>query len=223
MFRSFFLLCALLTPGFAIGFVPGSAPAATMTFDTGAGLYADTDGDWLDDRYTENGITVQGFESYGLLSEPPAETAHLDNPSDGHFTDRLAFTFGKRFNLTSFEIWPLGFECNLDSCAGYENVIVTGFRNGLTVAEHIFSMGFAPSLYVGTPLFANLDRLVISTINGPPAYQEGNTHFNIDNVVLTAAPTPVPVPPALPLLGLALLMLRLAGKRTPQKPIAYSA
>lgn len=214
MIRYFLFLCTLLAPGFA----PGFAAAATMTFDAGIGLYADADGDGLDDHYTENGITVQGF-IFGSLSDFPAETAHLDNPGDGHFTDRLNFTFGKRFSLTSFALWPSGFECDLDICAGYKNVIVTGFRKGLTVAEHIFSMGFTPSLYVGTPPFANLDRLVISTIDGPPAYQFGNSHFSIDNVVLTAALAPVPVPPALPLLGLGLLTLWLAGKRPPpQKP-----
>lgn len=191
-------------------FLPFAAPAATMTFNTGAGTYFDTDGDpfGLDDLYVEDGISVTGF-IFGELRDHPSQAAHLDNPGDGHFTDRLIFSFGPRFSLQSLDILPLGFECFLDVCPGYDNVIITGFRNGAVVAESVFSMGFLPSLFAGGQAFSNLDRLMVSTVDGPGDYRFGNTHFEIDNVTLTAAPAPVPLPASLPLLGLGLAVLGL--------------
>lgn len=193
--------------------VPFAAPAATMTFNDGAGQYFDTDGDayGFDDLYVEDGISVTGF-IFGELRDSPKQAAHLDNPGDGHFTDSLVFTYGKRFNLQSLDILPLGFECFLDVCPGYDNVIVTGYRKGVVVAQTMFSMGFWPSLFVGGQAFTNLDRLMISTHNGPEDYWWGNTHFEIDNVTLTQAPAPVPLPASLPLLGVGLAALGLAAR-----------
>ncbi|MCB6180104.1 VPLPA-CTERM sorting domain-containing protein [Rhodobacter sp. Har01] len=182
-----------------------------MTF--GSGQYFDTDGDeyGLDDLYVEDGISVTGF-IFGALIDS-REAAHLDNPADGHFTSRLNFTFGGRFDLNGFDILPLGFECLLDDCPGYDNVIVSGFRNGTMVAQTMFSMGFAPGGFPGGQTFTNLDRLMVSTHNGPEDYWYGNTHFEIDNVVLTPASAAVPLPASLPLLGLGIVALGLAARR----------
>ena len=191
--------------------------AATMTFDHGAGTYHDTDGDGFDDLYVENGITATGF-IWGELTHHPKERAHVDNPSDGHFTDRLAFRFGNLFDLVSFELWPLGFECLEAVCPGYDNVVVTGLRRGQVVAEHVFSMGSTPGLFLGGSTFAGLDLLLVSTPPEPHTYTFGNSHFEIDNLVLTSAngPTTVPLPPALPVLGLGLTALWAVRRRSVQ-------
>jgi hypothetical protein len=191
-----------------------SASAATVTFDFGAGTYHDTDRDGLDDLYVEDGISVTGF-IFGELVDHPRERGHLDNPSDGHFTHHLAFTMGGRFDLAGFDLFPLGFECLDAACPGYDNVVVAGFRRGLKVAEHIFSMGLAHSRYLGGALFADLDRLEISTPREPFDYSFGNSHFEIDDVVLNPAegPAPVPAPPALPLVATGLAGLWLLRRR----------
>jgi hypothetical protein len=189
--------------------LPTLGPAATVTFDDGAGSYVDRDGDGENDVYRENGVRVTGFD-FELTDG--REAAHLDNPSDGHFTDRLAFRTGGYFDLRSFEILPLGFECERAFCAGYRNVVVAGYRAGQRVARAQFSMGETPSLFWGTG-FTMLDRLVIRTPDEPLAYQFGNSHFDIDNVVLLAsqAPAAVPLPATLPLAGLGLAALGLFG------------
>ena len=169
------------------------AAALTMTFDFGAGVLSDTDSDFTDDTYSEDGIAMTGF-IFGAFGEDNGR-AHLDNPGDGHFTDELVFSTGFQFDLASFDLVPLGFDCS--GCAPYDNVIVTGRRNGFTIAQSIFAMGGAPGLFLGAALFLNLDELAISTINGPsPDYDFSNSHFEIDNVSLTRSPSPIPLPAA---------------------------
>ncbi len=178
-----------------------SASALTMTFDEGLGIMADTNGNFIDDLYSEDGIDMTGFTS-GEFGEGDGR-AHLDNPSDGHFTKALSFSTGDRFDLVSFELFPLNGDCF--GCSAYDNVIVTGYRGGLTIAQSIFAMGAAPSLFFGS-LFLDLDELIISTVNGPsPEHDFTNTHFEIDNVSLSPTPSPVPLPSALGPFAVALL------------------
>lgn len=195
--------------GVALGLalLAGSAHAATMTFS--GGTYLDLDGDLYDDGYVENGITMTGF-SIEFDATITQGYAHVDNPEDGHYSDRYRFTMDSRFDMRSVEIWPAGFECYSDVCPGYDNVIITGFRDGAAVAQEVFNMGVTPSLFVASAVFTMLDALEISTPAAPEAYAEGNSHFDIDNLVLLPVPgvkgagpqvATMPVPPA----GLLLL------------------
>ena len=170
-----------------------------MTFEAGAGVMADTNGNSIDDVYSEAGIDMTGF-IFGEFGEGDGR-AHLDNPDDGHFTKALTFSTGGRFDLASFDLYPLQGDCF--GCSAYDNVIVTGYRGGLTIAQSIFAMGAAPSVFFGA-LFLDLDELIISTINGPsPEHDFTNSHFEIDNVKLT--PSPVPLPSAFGPFALALV------------------
>jgi hypothetical protein len=182
-----------------------------VTFDDGAGKFRDRNGDGFADLYIEAGVRVSGFKFGELVFPEGSGTAHLDNPGDGHFTDVLRFTFKRRFDLRSFEIFPFGFECDDAVCPGYDNVLVTGWRDGARIARALFSMGALPSLFAD-PAFAGLDQLVIRTPAEPPAYALGNSHFSIDNLVIT----PVPLPAGLPLLAGALVLLGLSRRRRRQ-------
>ncbi len=169
------------------------AQSMTMTFDIGAGLFVDENSSGFDDLYSEDGIDMRGF-IFGEIGEGNGR-AHLDNPGDGHFSDELIFSAGSRFDFVGFDLVPLSYDC--EGCAPYDNVIVTGRRGGLTVAQTIFAMGSAPSAFLAAALFLDLDQLVISTLNGPsPDYTFSNTHFEIDNVKLTPSVSPVPLPAA---------------------------
>ncbi len=178
-----------------------SASAMTMTFEPGSGVLTDTNGNFIDDVYSEAGINMTGF-TFGEFGDGNGR-AHLDNPGDGHFTSALSFATGGRFDLASFDLFPLVGDCF--DCSAYDNVIVTGYRGGLTIAQSIFAMGAAPSVFFGA-LFLDLDELIISTVNGPsPEHDFTNTHFEIDNVNLNRTPSPVPLPSAIGPFALALL------------------
>jgi hypothetical protein len=197
---------------FAIIF-PLAASAATMTFDKGAGVYDDFDDDGFARRYTENGIAVTGFTIDGLTYE--SERAHLDN-FGGPFTNRLTFTYGGWFDLTSFELWPISLGLcgeNPVPCA-YDHVVLTGYRGSTAVAQQQFPMGNAPSLRLGTAAFSSLTSLQIYA--PPPPYEDASPdiHFEIDNLVLArGVPAPVPLPASLPLLATGLGALVLIRRR----------
>lgn len=193
---------------------PLTAIAATMTFDDGAGLYQDTDGD---DLYVENGIAVTGFDIIGLTFE--AERAHLDN-FGGPYTNRLSFTYVDWFDLVSLEIWPITSDgalyglCGLDPCPAYDNVVLIGYRGATVAAQLMFPMGSVPSLRLGGELFTSLTRLEIWA---PAPSQDTDCcdiHFEVDNVVLArGVPAPVPLPAGLPLIAAGLGGLALIRRR----------
>ncbi|GEM_PF-3289098 len=187
--------------------IPGESHAVTVTFDHGAGAYHDTDTDGIYDLYIENGVSLSGI--WGQLADVPGY-AHLDNPGDGHYAEKLYFTYGRHFHLRNLEIWGNHFDCPVDNGCGqtYENVVLSGYRDGALVWRDQFAMTPGPIVYVG-PHVRPLDLFVVQALDGPGIFEYGNQHFSIDNVVLA----PVPLPAGIALLGGALAVLGLIRRR----------
>lgn len=202
-------LLALPFAFFALG--PAQSHAVTVTFDPGAGAFYDMDNDGYDDLYIENGVSLTGF--WIELSDSPGK-AHLDNPGDGHYADKLYFTYGRHFHLRNLEIWGGSFDCpdEVGGCAGqtFENIVLSGYRDGALVWRDQFAMPPGPIVYRGPGAnMRPLDLFVVQALDGPGIFEFGNQHFSIDNIVLA----PVPLPAGIALLGGALAALGLIRRR----------
>lgn len=193
-------------------------PAASLTMTFNAGALVDLDGDFSAESYVEDGITMTGFLG-GAIGDGPGR-AHLDNPSNGHFTDTLSFRTGGRFALGGFDVIPFDNDCtNGLPCPPFPNVRVAGFRAGALVVAETFDMTAVGGRYTGGPAFADMDALKISALDAVPfpgvTYE--TVHFDIDNLTLIPATAggddlaQVPVPGGVLMLLTGLVGLGLIG------------
>ncbi|MCR9212536.1 MAG: VPLPA-CTERM sorting domain-containing protein [Proteobacteria bacterium] len=184
---------------FLLCLVPASALANVMTFKDLMTTFPQSTGEA--GAYSEDGITTPNANFY------LGESAHLDPPSDGHFPPMISFTMEKRFNAISFDI--NGTFLGRDP---FKNVRVDGIRDGGIVVSNLFSTADI-STYFFNSLFIALDEVKVSALDGFYENCPECGHFDIDNVELS----PVPLPAALPLFGVALIGLGLMRKFK-QKP-----
>jgi hypothetical protein len=141
------------------------------------------------------------------------------------------------FSAVSFDIvstqntlWPHNYEdlsckdpwnpssTGVDCGIPFNNVAVTGMRDGSIIAEDRFYMGKDPWTYFFSSEFWDLDTLIIAMlVTGPDEWSIGTcidspcTSMSIDNVTLS--PIPLPAPLLLFLTGLGALAL--LGRRKP--------
>ncbi|MEH6404706.1 MAG: hypothetical protein V7750_15115 [Sneathiella sp.] len=163
--------------------------ASVMTFDSvpAAGIPL---------PYSENGIFTPAALSFNNL-----EAVHIDDFGTGH-PDKVEFTMSSRFDALSFDLY--GYPTRVID--PFNNVYVQGWRGGSLVASDEFWMGDF-NTYLFGDLFSNLDKLIIGVQLPVPFskcfFEAPCTHFNIDNVTLTAVPLPASFP--IFFAGLALL------------------
>jgi hypothetical protein len=198
--RSFAFFSVPLLAGLFAG---ATASASTMTF-SGLPLPPTTPLT----TYSENGITATGNSFIDAFGMP--QSAHLDDGGTG-LASMIAFTLsgGGLFNTVSFDLSSAGFNYHvcpdntLQNCITqtYANVQLTGYRNGSLVASTLFDMSLSNGLISPGSLFRNLDTFIIGF--GPFPFEgtlaNGNvaectdtpcSHYDIDNVTLSAVPLP---------------------------------
>lgn len=196
-----------------------SAYANLMSFD---GLPGHSNSVWIEDGISAS-VSGGDLAYYAVPGQ-----AHLDDLGTP-FGSRVGFTMSSRFNANSFDLRPIAFEYFLDIDGNvnpieYSNVSLFGLRGGLVVASDVFNMRGVDYLYNFSSAFSNLDELVVKILSpymGPVDLGAGIfgnyfcnapcSHFDIDNVSLSA----VPLPPAFPLFVAALGILALIRKKMP--------
>jgi hypothetical protein len=221
-FRRRFISFAVLT-----ALAAGSAQAAaanTVTFDGLPELLLPAGTPWI-----ENGVTATGDPRLLLSSFAIPGTAHLDD-SVTEVTSFMDFTMPRRFRPISLDILGLGTNffpdydtCTVDCVAvPYDNVAISGVRDGTTVFEHRFyagDLGQVSTYVFPTGVNYRFDSLSVRSIPPtglPPGpgddacFGEPCGHFSIDNVTL--APVPLPAS-ALLLLGALATVGGLLGSR----------
>lgn len=182
----------------------GTVEAATMTFgalpDEGA----------LATSYTENGITAtSGSGTLGWYTAPGF--AHVDDSGTG-FTSDITFTTGGTFDATSFTLTSLGYNFMGTASTVTDNILVSGLVGGSLVASASYSLsgvaGAVQTFLLGSA-FSALDAFTISLLypSNAPGCDAPCGHFDLDSVTLATGPAPVPLPPAAPLMGAAVLGL----------------
>jgi len=206
----------------------GSASAATVTF-TGIPKFAISN-QWVEDGIvgTTPGSAINGF-GYNALPD----SLHMDD-SGAPYPPSVSFTMtGTQFDAVSVDVISAGNhlvlvnnDTNARTPTPFDNVRVQGFRGATLVADAAFYMGDQLFTYMFDASFSDLTKLVIyanfyTRPTAPPGFRfecdSPCAHFNIDNVTLTAAPVPVPIPPALPLLATVIAALGLgAWRRLPR-------
>jgi hypothetical protein len=221
-FRALATAAALL----AITLVP--AHSATMTFDgIPDGGSAGPDGH----VWAEDGITAVGNDIYfGISSWDVPGAAHMTDVHYG-WPDTITFSMSHLFSPVSFDIMPLhNYFCldwDYNGCGiAFNNVGLTGMRDGSTIAEDSFYMGTEPWTYFFGAEFSDLDTLIIAILLPGPDAPTGTctnapcTSMSIDNVSLS--PVPLPAPLLLFLTGLgALALLGRAGKAGAMRRTAF--
>lgn len=171
--------------------------------------------------YSEDGILAEPRGGYLGASGSP-QVAHMDTDGTG-FANSIDFSMAERFNAISFDYDPLGWgnifylgDGSDPFVVPYLNVELVGERDGSVVATSIFQMNDEDTLYQFGTAFENIEKLTISLLfPSREVVGDGNyecfdpcSHWNIDNVTLSAVPLPV----ALPLSGAALIGLGLFRK-----------
>ncbi|MEH6474466.1 MAG: VPLPA-CTERM sorting domain-containing protein [Sneathiella sp.] len=193
---------------FIICMLPFTASASVMTFDgipTSIGIGT---------PYVEDGITATPSGSIGYHGSP--DMAHMDDTGTG-FPEEITFSMAGAFDAVSFDYdphrWAYYFypqDTKIEEVLPYVNVALTGERNGSVIATTKFQMNDTDSTFLFSSAFENIDRLTIALLkpellgsadNGYYDCSYPCSHWNIDNVTLSA----VPLPASLPLFGAALI------------------
>ncbi|WP_347310395.1 hypothetical protein [Defluviimonas sp. SAOS-178_SWC] len=181
-----------------------AASAATISFsalpDEGA----------LSTTYTENGITATaGSGTLGWYTAPG--TAHVDDAGTG-FTSDITFTTGGIFDATSFTLTSLGYNFLNSPGTVSDNILVAGYVGGSLVAGANYTLsavaGTVQTILLGSA-FTAIDAFTISLLY-PRTGRDCDApcgHFDLNSVTLDTGPAPVPLPPAAPLMGAAVLGL----------------
>lgn len=201
-------------PALALIAGAGMAAANTMTFD---GL---SDEGAQATSYAENGITATALGGVlAYLSAPGA--AHLDD-SGTAMGYGLDFTMAGTFDAAGFSLTSLGYNFWDIPDPLSDNIFVTGFLGGNTVASASYTLsgiaGTVQSIILGAA-FSGLDRLRIELLYpvNSALCDAPCGHLDLDSVTLTPAGiAPVPLPPAGALLagaGIALAALRRRRRR----------
>ncbi|USG61470.1 VPLPA-CTERM sorting domain-containing protein [Sneathiella marina] len=196
----------------------GASAASVMTFTDLGYEFGGTP------TYVEDGITAT-TSGLALGSHHNPGTAHMDDRATA-FASEIVFTMAGRFDAYSFDFFPiLGgaglYKCDIgpSNCntIEYQDVKLSGERDGIAVATTLFSSGDLPNTYELGSAFSNLDKFTISLLSAIEG-EIGDkyfgclsitcTHWDIDNVTLSA----VPLPAALPLFGAGLLVLGLVRR-----------
>ena len=181
-----------------------AASAATITFsalpDEGA----------LATSYTENGITATASSgTLGWYTAPGS--AHVDDSGTG-FTSDITFTTGGTFDATSFTLTSLGYNFLGTASTVSDNILVSGYVGGSLVAGANYTLsavaGTLQTILLGSA-FSAIDAFTISLLypRNAPNCDAPCGHFDLDSVTLDTGPAPVPLPPAAPLMGAAVLGL----------------
>ncbi len=201
-----------------IGFLFICLPAKAVTVD----FNAVSDEGGLEFLYSEQGVV--GFASGGVLAHK------LGNPGSVHLTDggtgfasSISFVTSGFFNAVQFDIdghteYCANFACT--SPEAFNNVKVTGERNGAVVANMLFFSGIGSSTQALNSDFQSIDRLTISVLL-PDNYASSTcifynpcSFFDLDNLVLEHVEiTAVPLPAGLPLYGAGVGILALIARR----------
>lgn len=200
----------------ALAATTSAAGAATMTF-TGVGDDPDQTV-WVENRIEADANGRQ----IGDFARPDA--AHMDD-SGSSYARFIEFSMYRPFHAKSFDIFPVGWDVIYEKDGelvryDFDNVEITGYRNGEVVTQDRFNMLNVGSTYTFGSAFRSLDLLRIGftpLFELPRDILVGSqcspcTHFDIDNVTLA----PVPLPATLGLLGFgaaALGSLRLTRRR----------
>lgn len=207
-----------LSLGFALSPLIASASSIRqVTFTDNPGTISS--GVWVED-----GVTAAGAISW--FSTPG--TVHLD-PFGAVYPRSTSFTTGALFDVVSIDIDSGGGWYCISECdpaypdvpvydVPYPNVWITGFLDDQVAATLSIARPTEPfeTISLGSA-FARIDRLVVEVrsieelglTGSVPVYYAG--HFNYDNVVLRDV-APIPEPSAAIIFGLALVLLRAAGR-----------
>lgn len=186
--------------------------AATMNFDAlpdeGAQL----------STYVENGIQASALGGV-LAYESNLGFAHFDDSGTG-LAYGADFRMAGVFDAVDFSLVSFGYDF-LDAPGPLsDNIFVSGYLGGSLVStvSYILSdiVGATQSFALGSS-FAGIDRLRIELrypVNtaacGAPC-----GHFDLDSVTLNGAPlAPVPLPPAIAMMGLSGLALWGVGRKS---------
>ncbi len=212
-----------------------TATANTVTFEGLEELLIPAGTPWIED-----GITAAGDPGGTLARSAIPGTAHLDD-SGTEMTSFMDFTMPQRFRPISLDILGLGtnYIPDFDTCTidcvtvPYDNVVIAGVRDGMTIFEHQFyagDLGQVSTYVFPTGVDFRVDTLTVRSIFPPNLPQTpGNDacggepcgHFSIDNVTL--APVPLPASALLLVGGLATIGGLWGGRRSrasrPKAPV----
>lgn len=209
----------LLATCAALG-LAGSAEALTLTFD---GI-PEGGGEPQPTTIVESGVTISvGSWSDGVTWWSVPDAIHLDD-SGTSFTDEVTFETEREFRALSLRLIGMSMSSYVliddePIPVPYDNVLLTGYRDGTLLATARFTTGLDSGIvdYTFGPDFAGLDLLRITNIRPEGTFWEGYPiqcddapcgHFSVDDLTIA----PVPLPPALPLGVAALGMLALARR-----------
>jgi hypothetical protein len=209
-----------LKSALAIGFLAGascavtasSAGAVTINFDGLGNSQSISSGyngfNWS--NFFALNTTLQGVNGYsnGVVSPNNVAFNAFGNPASFSSANTA-----DNFTLNSFYLtaaWNNGL-----------NVLIQGFDDGNVVNSiNLVVSTLSPTLF--TLNWTGIDRILLTTSGGTNVgYGGSGTHFAMDNLVVNASVSAVPVPAALPLLATGLGALVAAGRR--RKRAATSA
>lgn len=200
-----------------------SAPAAHATLLTFDSVPAGGAGCWSSpDSVVESGFTISNCPGYFI---EPGEI-HLNDGGSG-FSSFVDFSYDTAFDAVSIMIENLGISWFIDYNAGvsipYDNVVFSGYRDGVLVASQSYSSFALGILGTATVLFDSdflgLDMLRVAQVL--PSAAERQQHpgaFCFEPPcgqvsLMEGTLMPVPVPAALPLFAGAFGVLGFAVRR----------
>lgn len=201
-----FRLVMILTMPFAL--MATLVSAATITFND-----LPTEAEFYDlgrpSVYVENNITATAPGVFA--SNHVAGAVHIDD-SGTSFPWEVSITTSNIFNALSFDIISAGF-----AESPYQNIMVQGFLRGSIAVSTAFTMheiiGTSERFNLGAEYYG-IDMLQISANFSNNGFCAPCGHFDLDAITISDTISPVPVPPSLLLLMLAMgSVLIVAGRK----------